>query len=184
MSQSENPGASQQIGEAAETPGKIPGLPVGPATGHMPCNGRRTAFSLKPGGAQVRQLRQCVKLMGRLCKAFAEKDMEMPEINPLTVTTGGEPMVTDARPGFDGNAASRTGDLWIPGLNRQRVSPTRGACRSSRSGARAGDRPGPQAAFAVSYCGSQFAGFLPGLYEPLHLAPNKIGLFISEISQI
>ncbi|MTI03063.1 MULTISPECIES: ADP-forming succinate--CoA ligase subunit beta [Alphaproteobacteria] len=93
---------------AAETPEKILSFSVDPATGYQPYHGRRIAFSLGLEGAQVKQ---CVKLMGQLYKAFVEKDMEMLEINPLIVAEGGDLKVLDAKLGFDGNAVYRHPDI-------------------------------------------------------------------------
>ena len=93
---------------AASTPEKILSFSVDPATGFQPYHGRRIAFSLGLKGAQVKQ---CVKLMGQLYKAFMEKDMEMLEINPLIVTDSGDLKVLDAKLGFDGNAVYRHPDV-------------------------------------------------------------------------
>ncbi len=72
------------IEEVAEnTPEKILSFTVDPATGYQPFHGRRVAFAL---GLKGKQVKQCVALMGKLYKAFIEKDMEMLEINPLIVT--------------------------------------------------------------------------------------------------
>jgi succinyl-CoA synthetase beta subunit len=93
---------------AASTPDKIVSFSVDPATGYQPFHGRRVAFSLGLEGPQVKQ---CVKLMGQLYKAFTEKDMEMLEINPLIVTDAGDLKVLDAKVGFDGNALYRNPDV-------------------------------------------------------------------------
>ncbi|WP_299932014.1 ADP-forming succinate--CoA ligase subunit beta [uncultured Pelagimonas sp.] len=93
---------------AASTPEKILSFSVDPATGYQPFHGRRVAFSLGLKGAQVKE---CVKLMGILYKAFMEKDMEMLEINPLIVMPGGSLKVLDAKVGFDGNATYRHPDI-------------------------------------------------------------------------
>ncbi|CTQ49010.1 ADP-forming succinate--CoA ligase subunit beta [Jannaschia donghaensis] len=93
---------------AASTPEKIISFSVDPATGYQPFHGRRVAFSLGLKGGQVKQ---CVKLMGQLYKAFEEKDMEMLEINPLIVTDGGDLKVLDAKVSFDGNALYRQKDI-------------------------------------------------------------------------
>ncbi len=93
---------------AAETPEKILGFSVDPATGYQPYHGRRIAFSLGLKGAQVKQ---CVSLMGTLYKLFLDKDMEMLEINPLIVTDGGDLKCLDAKMGFDGNAVYRHSDI-------------------------------------------------------------------------
>lgn len=93
---------------AASTPEKILSFPIDPATGYQPFHGRRVAFSLGLEGAQVKQM---VALLGNLCKAFVEKDMELLEINPLIVTTDGTLKVLDAKLGFDGNALHRQPDV-------------------------------------------------------------------------
>ncbi|PYG30590.1 ADP-forming succinate--CoA ligase subunit beta [Pelagimonas varians] len=93
---------------AASTPEKIVSFSVDPATGYQPFHGRRVAFSLGLKGAQVKE---CVKLMGILYKAFIEKDMEQLEINPLIVMDNGSLKVLDAKVGFDGNAVYRHPDI-------------------------------------------------------------------------
>ncbi|MCO6383250.1 MAG: ADP-forming succinate--CoA ligase subunit beta [Vannielia sp.] len=93
---------------AASTPEKILSFTVDPATGYQPFHGRRVAFALGLEGAAVKQ---CVKLMGILYKAFMEKDMEMLEINPLILMPNGELKVLDAKLGFDGNAMYRQSDV-------------------------------------------------------------------------
>jgi succinyl-CoA synthetase beta subunit len=93
---------------AEDTPEKILNFTVDPATGYQAYHGRRVAFALGLSGQQVKQ---CVKLMGQLYKAFTEKDMEMLEINPLIVTDGGDLKVLDAKVAFDGNAVYRHADV-------------------------------------------------------------------------
>jgi len=93
---------------AASTPDKILSFSVDPATGYQPWHGRRIAFALGLTGGQIKE---CVKLMGLLYKAFIEKDMEMLEINPLIVTDTGHLKVLDAKLGFDGNAVYRHPDI-------------------------------------------------------------------------
>ena len=97
------------IEEVAEkTPEAIHTFDVDPATGYQAFHGRGIAFALGLKGGQVKQ---CVKLMGILYKAFVEKDMEMLEINPLIVTDAGDLKVLDAKIGFDGNAVYRHADI-------------------------------------------------------------------------
>ncbi|SFG45973.1 succinyl-CoA synthetase beta subunit [Palleronia marisminoris] len=93
---------------AASTPEKILSFDVDPATGYQPFHGRRVAFTL---GLEGQAMKQCVKLMGILYKAFVEKDMEQLEINPLIVTEAGDLKVLDAKVGFDGNALYRHQDI-------------------------------------------------------------------------
>ncbi|MGR3569974.1 MAG: ADP-forming succinate--CoA ligase subunit beta [Pseudooceanicola nanhaiensis] len=93
---------------AASTPEKILSFSVDPATGYQPFNGRRIAFML---GLEGKQVKACVDLMGKLYKAFIEKDMEMLEINPLITLKDGSLKLLDAKLGFDGNALYRHPDI-------------------------------------------------------------------------
>ena len=100
------------IEEVAEsTPDKILSFSIDPATGYMPFHGRRAAFALGMEGQQVKQM---VGLLGKLYKAFTEKDMEMLEINPLIVMPDGNLKVLDAKVGFDGNAKRARRSSPIP----------------------------------------------------------------------
>jgi succinyl-CoA synthetase beta subunit len=93
---------------AEETPEKIHTVHVDPAAGYSPYVGRKIAAALELDGNLVKQ---CVKLMGQLYKAFVEKDMALLEINPLIVTEGGNLHVLDAKVGFDNNAMYRHPDI-------------------------------------------------------------------------
>ncbi|WP_420434603.1 ADP-forming succinate--CoA ligase subunit beta [Hyphobacterium sp.] len=93
---------------AEETPEKIITVHVDPAAGYSPYVGRKIAAALKLEGGQVKQ---CVKLMGQLYKAFVEKDMALLEINPLIVTGDDNLHVLDAKVGFDNNAMYRHPDI-------------------------------------------------------------------------
>ncbi|WP_109259258.1 ADP-forming succinate--CoA ligase subunit beta [Hyphobacterium indicum] len=93
---------------AEETPEKIHTVLVDPAAGYSPYVGRKIAAALELDGDLVKQ---CVKLMGQLYKAFVEKDMALLEINPLIVTEGGNLHVLDAKVGFDNNAMYRHPDI-------------------------------------------------------------------------
>jgi succinyl-CoA synthetase beta subunit len=93
---------------AEETPEKIHTIHVDPAAGYAPYVGRKIAAALKLEGDQVKQ---CVKLMGQIYKAFTEKDMSLLEINPLIVTEQGNLHVLDAKVGFDNNALYRHPDI-------------------------------------------------------------------------
>jgi succinyl-CoA synthetase beta subunit len=93
---------------AASSPEKILSFSVDPATGYQAFHGRKIAFAL---GLENSQVKECVKLMGQLFKAFVEKDMEMLEINPLIVTKNGSLTVLDAKVGFDSNAIYRHQDI-------------------------------------------------------------------------
>ena len=69
-----------------------------------PIVGRRIASALKLEGDLVKQ---CVKMIGQLYKAFVEKDMSLLEINPLVVTKDGKLLCLDAKINFDSNALDR-----------------------------------------------------------------------------
>ncbi len=97
------------IEEVAEhTPEKIATIHVDPASGYSPFIGRKIATALKLEGDLVRQ---CVKMMGQLYRAFTEKDMSLLEINPLVVTNGGQLVCLDAKMNFDDNALDRHPDI-------------------------------------------------------------------------
>ncbi len=97
------------IEEVAEkTPEKITSFSVDPASGISGFHGRRVAFALGLEGAQVKQ---CVRMIGQLYAMFIAKDMEMMEINPLIVTSGGDLKCLDAKMGFDSNALYRQPDI-------------------------------------------------------------------------
>ncbi len=97
------------IEEVAEhTPEKIATIHVDPASGYSPFIGRKIATALKLEGDLVRQ---CVKMMGQLYRAFTEKDMSLLEINPLVVTNSGQLVCLDAKMNFDDNALDRHPDI-------------------------------------------------------------------------
>jgi len=89
---------------AAETPEKILTLTIDPATGYSPFHGRRIAFAL---GLEGDQVKQCVKLIGNLYRAFTDKDMSLLEINPLVVSEQGGLLCLDAKVNFDDNSLFR-----------------------------------------------------------------------------
>ena len=89
---------------AHDTPEKIISVQVDPAAGYAPYVGRRIAATLKLEGDQVKQ---CVKMMGQLYKAFTDTDMSLLEINPLVVTRDGNLICLDAKVDFDSNALDR-----------------------------------------------------------------------------
>ena len=93
---------------AANTPEKIVTVHVDPAGGYSPYVGRRIAAALKLEGDLVKQ---CVKMIGQLYKAFIEKDMSLLEINPLVVTKDGKLVCLDAKINFDANALDRHPDI-------------------------------------------------------------------------
>jgi succinyl-CoA synthetase beta subunit len=89
---------------AHDTPEKIATIHVDPAAGYQPYVGRRIASALKLEGDLVKQ---CVKMMGQLYKAFVDKDMSLLEINPLVVTKDNQLVCLDAKVNFDSNALYR-----------------------------------------------------------------------------
>jgi len=93
---------------AHNTPEKIFTMSIDPATGFSQFHGRQVAFAL---GLQGDQIKQCVKLIGNLYRAFTEKDMSLLEINPLIVTEKGDLVCLDAKLNFDGNALYRHADI-------------------------------------------------------------------------
>ncbi|MCE1235544.1 MAG: ADP-forming succinate--CoA ligase subunit beta [Hyphomicrobiales bacterium] len=93
---------------AHDTPEKIHTFHVDPAAGFQPYVGRNIAYALGLTGAQVKQ---CVKLVADLYRAFVDKDMAMLEINPLIVTDQGDLRVLDAKVNFDSNALFRHPDI-------------------------------------------------------------------------
>ena len=93
---------------ARKTPEKIMTLSIDPASGYSGFHGRKIAFAL---GLKGNQVKQCVKLIGNLARAFIEKDMSLLEINPLIVTEAGDLLCLDAKVNFDGNALFRHPDI-------------------------------------------------------------------------
>ncbi len=93
---------------ARETPEKIFTITVDPAAGFSPYVGRDIAYALKLEDAQVKQ---CVKLIEGLYRAFLDKDMSLLEINPLVVTGSGDLVCLDAKVNFDDNALYRHPDI-------------------------------------------------------------------------
>jgi succinyl-CoA synthetase beta subunit len=93
---------------AHNTPEKIVGFAVDPATGIMPHHGRTTAKAL---GLKGDLAKQCEALVTKLYAAFVAKDMAMLEINPLVVTKQGQLKVLDAKVSFDDSALYRHPDM-------------------------------------------------------------------------
>jgi succinyl-CoA synthetase beta subunit len=93
---------------AHDTPDKIVTVSVDPATGIMPHHGRRVAQALGLTGDLANQAED---LLGKLYRAFVERDMSMLEINPLVVTRAGKLVCLDAKVSFDSNALYRHPDV-------------------------------------------------------------------------
>lgn len=97
------------IEEVAEkTPEKIISISVDPASGISGFHARKLGFAL---GFKDVALKQFVKLIFNLYKAFVETDAEQLEINPLVLTNEGDIFVLDAKYGFDDNALFRHKDI-------------------------------------------------------------------------
>jgi succinyl-CoA synthetase beta subunit len=89
---------------AARTPEKIIKVALDPAIGFQPFHGRQIAFGLGLEGGQVGK---AVTFMGGVCRAFADLDASLIEINPLVVTEDGDLVALDAKMNFDANALYR-----------------------------------------------------------------------------
>src|SRR6188508_858779 len=89
---------------AHNNPEKIVTFSVDPATGIMPHHGRTVAKALGLSGDLAKQ---AASLLGKLYRAFTEKDMSMLEVNPLVVTKDDKLVCLDAKIAFDSNALYR-----------------------------------------------------------------------------
>jgi succinyl-CoA synthetase beta subunit len=93
---------------AAETPEKIVKVTIDPAIGLQAHQARKMAFALGLSGDQVKQ---GVKFLMGLYRAYHDKDASLAEINPLVVTLEGEVVALDAKINFDDNALYRHKDV-------------------------------------------------------------------------
>src|SRR5215211_7033033 len=89
---------------AHDTPEKILTFSVDPATGIMPHHGRTVAKALGLSGDLAKR---AASLLGKLYRAFTEKDMSMLEVNPLVITKDDKLVCLDAKIAFDSNALYR-----------------------------------------------------------------------------
>ncbi len=89
---------------AAETPEKILMVAIDPATGLQAYHARKIAFGL---GLEGGQIRQAVKFLQAMYKAYTELDASLVEINPLVVTGAGDLIALDAKMNFDNNGLFR-----------------------------------------------------------------------------
>ncbi len=97
------------IEEVAEaTPDKIIRIPVDPGLGLQPYQGRKIAYGLGMGPAQVRPV---AAMMQALYGIFRDSDCSLVEINPLAVTGDGRVLAADAKIDFDDDALFRHSDL-------------------------------------------------------------------------
>ncbi len=93
---------------AAETPELIFKEYINPATGFIPFQARKLAFKL---GLEGNILKQGVKFIMDLYKAFQATDASLAEINPLLITEQGNVLALDAKMNFDDNALPRHLDI-------------------------------------------------------------------------
>ncbi len=93
---------------AAKTPEKILTVIIDPATGIQGHHARRIAFAL---GLEGDQVKNGVKFVSALYKAFVESDASLVEVNPLVVTKAGDVIALDAKMNFDDNALYRHKDI-------------------------------------------------------------------------
>lgn len=89
---------------AAETPELIFKEYINSATGFGGFQARNLGFKL---GLQGNILKQAVKFLLMLYKAFESSDASLAEINPLLITKQGEVLALDAKMNFDDNALAR-----------------------------------------------------------------------------
>jgi len=93
---------------AKHTPEKIFRETIDPLLGLAPYQAQNIAFALGLEGAAVKN---AVKFMLNLARAYQELDCAMIEINPLVVTKQGEVMALDGKVSFDDNALFRHPDI-------------------------------------------------------------------------
>jgi succinyl-CoA synthetase beta subunit len=89
---------------AAETPEKILKETVHPALGFKEFQSRKLAFGL---GLSGDALKNCVRFLMALYRAYEETDASLAEINPLVLTTENQIIALDAKMNFDDNALYR-----------------------------------------------------------------------------
>ena len=89
---------------AAETPELIFKEYINPSTGFLGFQARKLAFKL---GLKGDTLKQTVKFLSTLYKAFQATDASLAEINPLLITKQGNVLALDAKMNFDDNALVR-----------------------------------------------------------------------------
>ena len=93
---------------AAETPEKIIKEAVDPEVGLQAYQARKLGFALGLEGAQ---LKNAVKFLMGLYKAYEKSDCSLAEINPLVITKEGDVIALDAKMNFDDNALFRHPDI-------------------------------------------------------------------------
>jgi succinyl-CoA synthetase beta subunit len=93
---------------AAETPEKILKETINPTIGFKDFQARKLAFGL---GLSGDVLKNAVKFLLALYRAYEESDASLAEINPLVITTDGQVIALDAKMNFDDNALFRHPDI-------------------------------------------------------------------------
>ena len=97
------------IEEVANTsPEKIIKIHIDRAAGFQAFHGRKLAYGINLGSAQIRP---ATALMTNLYKLFQEKDCSLLEINPLVVTTDGELLALDAKLNLEDYALFRQNEI-------------------------------------------------------------------------
>lgn len=93
---------------AEETPEKIIKVWVEPSVGLQAYQARKLAFSL---GMEGEVMKNFVKFIFNLYKAYEATDSSMLEINPLVITNDNRVLALDAKMNFDDNALYRQSDI-------------------------------------------------------------------------
>lgn len=93
---------------AAETPEKILKETIDPSVGIQAYQARKLAFGL---GLHGDQMKNAVKFIMSLYKAYEATDASLAEINPLVLTKEGSVIALDAKMNFDDNALFRHPDI-------------------------------------------------------------------------
>jgi len=93
---------------AAEKPEAILKEYVDPKISLQAFQARKIAFGL---GLEGDQVKNAVKFIASLYKAFTESDASLAEINPLVVTSDGKVLALDAKMNFDDSALFRHQDI-------------------------------------------------------------------------
>lgn len=94
---------------AEQTPEKIIKVEIDPLLGIYPFHCRKIAFGL---GFKGDQLKQAIKFIDGIYKAFIATDANQIEINPLVLTDKGELIALDAKMNFDDNALYRQKNIY------------------------------------------------------------------------
>lgn len=93
---------------AAETPELIYKEYVNPSIGFQVFQARKLVFQL---GLKGETLKQAIKFLLSLYRAFEATDASLAEINPLLITKQGDVIALDAKMNFDDNALLRHPDI-------------------------------------------------------------------------